>query len=95
MVDRSEKILADGSYKDNNQYFETPSGLNNATEQMKAHARARHETCNRCFKQFGALSQWFGHPRKKHGIVFTVVAQVTQLAIMYDQPLFDVEYSEF
>jgi hypothetical protein len=89
-----EMLLADGGYRDNHQFFETPTGLNNNDQQMKALARARHETCNRRFKEYGALSRKFRHPREKHGIIFTAVANITQLAIMLDQPLFSIQYRD-
>lgn len=49
-LDDNEKYLADGGYRDGQQYSETPNGLNNDDQRMKAAARARHETANRRFK---------------------------------------------
>ena len=91
-LDQGEKYLADGGYRDGGQFSETPNGLNNPDQKMKALARARHETVNRRFKQFGILSQRFRHSLNKHGAVFMAVANITQLAIMVDQPLFNIEY---
>ena len=61
---------------------------------MKADARAWHETVNRWLKQFGILSQRFRHQLEKHGIVFMAIANITQLAIMIDQPLFEVKCND-
>ena len=55
--------------------------------------RARHETVNSRFKQFNALQQTFRHSRHKHAHVFNSIAVITQLAIQYGEPLFDVTYS--
>jgi hypothetical protein len=91
-LDPNEKYLADGGYCDGRQYSEMPNGLNNLDQRIKAVVRARHETVNRRLKQFGILSQRFRHSRFLHNIVFRAVANITQLSIMMDQPLFDIEY---
>ena len=93
-LDDDEKYLADGGYSDGRQYSETPNGLNNDDQRMKATARARHETANRRFKQFGVLTQTYRHKLCRHGIVFQAVANVVQLAIMVDQPLFNIDYND-
>ena len=57
-------------------------------------ARARHETVNRRFKQFGCLSNTYRHKLQKHGAMFHAIANITQLAIMDNEPLFQVGYNE-
>jgi hypothetical protein len=67
MLDDCEYYVADGGYRDGNQYADTPNGLNNADQLMKAIARARHETANSCFKRWGILEQRYRHTLSKHG----------------------------
>lgn len=93
-LDAGEKYLAEGGYNDGGQFSETPNGLKNHDQKMKTLARARHETVNSRFKQFGILSQRFRHRLNRHGTVFMAVANITQLAITLDQPLFNVEYND-
>ena len=93
-LDDGEKYLADGGYNDGGQYSETPNGLNNPDQRMKATARARHETANSRFKEFGILAQTYRHTLHRHGTVFKAVANIVQLAIVLERPLFDVEYND-
>jgi hypothetical protein len=91
-LDDREKYLGDGGYSDGRQWSETPNGLNNNDQAMKAVARARHETVNRRFKQFSILERRFRHQVEKHGMVFAAVSNITQLSIQLSEPLFDVDY---
>jgi hypothetical protein len=93
-LDDGEKFLADGGYNDGGQYSETPNGLNNDDQRMKAAARARHETVNSRFKEFAILSQRYRHNLMRHGTVFMAVANITQLAIVSDRPLFSIQYND-
>ena len=61
---------------------------------MYALSRARHETVNRWFKQFGCLSNTYRHPLHRHGAMFHAIANITQHAIMDNEPLFQVGYNE-
>ena len=74
-----EKILADGGYNDGNEFFDTPTGLNNDDQRMKSLARARHETINRRLKQWNVLSKVFRHGPEKHCNCFLAVANVTHM----------------
>jgi hypothetical protein len=91
-LDHDEKYLADGGYQDGRQYSETPNGLNNADQKMKADARARHETVNSRFKNFGILERKFRHRPFLHGRIFLAIANITQLALEIEAPLFAIEY---
>jgi hypothetical protein len=91
-LDRGEKYLGDGGYFDGNQWSETPTGLNNEDQKMKAEARARHETVNGRFKQFGVLERRFRHKIHLHGKVFMAVANLVQAAIQGQHPTFQVDY---
>lgn len=92
MLDRGEKFLADGIYNDGSGWSETPSGLNNDDQRMKARARARHEAVNGRLKQFAILERRFRHNVQLHGKVFMAVANVVQAAIQLEQPPFQVDY---
>ena len=92
--DDGEKYLADGGYHDDGQFSETPIGLNNPDQRMKATARARHETANSRFKEFGILAQTYRHTLHRQGTVFKAVANIVQSAIVLERPLFDVEYND-
>ena len=53
-------------------------------------ARARHETANRCLKQFRVLVSWYRHSLRKHSMCFHAVANLTQLAIERGETLFEI-----
>jgi len=89
-----EIFLADGTYADGNGWSDTPNGLNNADQRMKAIARARHERVNGIMKQFHCLRDCFRHHRTKHGRVFTACANVVQAMLQLENPSFLVEYDD-
>ena len=89
-----EYYLADGGYYDGNQWSVTPNGDQTYDQYMKAVARARHETCNGRFKNWGALRNLFRHNREKHGIVMMAAANLTQIGIKKHSRLFDVQYDD-
>jgi hypothetical protein len=97
-----EMALADGGYADGYNFFETPTGHNNADQKMKAVARARHETINRRFKMWGVLGQRFRGKPHNHSKFFNAVANLTQFLIMVhgnntdenERPLFDINYND-
>ena len=93
-LDAGEYYLADGGYKDGNQYSVTPTGLHNFDDRQKAVMRARHESLNKCYKDWGALSQVYRHDRVSHSKVFRAVANIVQVTIMNGEPLFEVEYHD-
>ena len=59
---------------------------------MQQRIRARHETVNKRFKQWGCLQNKFRHDILKHAEVFRAVAVITQIAIETGEPLFEVNY---
>jgi DDE superfamily endonuclease len=97
-----EMVLADGGYQDGYNFFETPTGHNNADQRMKAQARARHETINRRFKQWGVMGQRFRASHLEHGKYFAAVANLTQFIIMVsgyypsnnERNIFQVNYND-
>ena len=72
----------------------TPNGLNNAEQYMQKVARSRHETANKRIKQFSVISGVFRHDVDLHGLCFHAVANITQLAIRRNEPLFQVDYDD-
>jgi hypothetical protein len=93
-LDPGEKFVADGGYRDGGIYAETPNGLNNDDQRMKRLARARHETVNKRLKQFAVLNSAFRNELEKHYYCFHSIANMTQLHIQTNAPLFQVKYDE-
>jgi hypothetical protein len=91
-LDDNEKYLADGGYKDGNQFSVTPTGNHTGIDRMKSLARARHECINSLFKKYGILERRFRHHHNLHGRVFTAIANIIQLTIMNQGPTFQVDY---
>jgi DDE superfamily endonuclease len=91
-LDPGEYYLADGGYRDGNQYSQTPTGRHDFSDRQKATVRARHETYNKRLKDWGALRCAFRHALDSHSKIFRAIANVVQVTIMNGEPLFDVEY---
>jgi hypothetical protein len=97
-----EMAVADSGYNDGFNFFETPTGHHNEDQTMKALARARHETVNRRFKQWGVLGQRFRGKPEYHSKFFYAVANLTQFLISLnafnpDDPqgrLFRIDYND-
>jgi hypothetical protein len=70
-----EKVEADAGYRGERAKIRVPADyLNEADRRAKAGARARHETVNKQFKQWGCLGKKFRHPLSKHMMCFNAVA---------------------
>ena len=67
-------------------------GGKNEWKFMKGAVRARHESINCLFKQFGILGQKFRHCRHKHLDIFQAVAAVVQSELMDGRSSFKVNY---
>jgi DDE superfamily endonuclease len=97
-----EMAVADGGYNDGYNFFETPTGHHNEDQTMKALARARHETVNRRFKQWGVLGQRFRGKPEYHSKFFYAIANLAQFPISLnafnpDDPqgsLFRIDYND-
>ena len=89
-----EFVIADGGYYDGYEYTVTPTGANEWLDSKESEARARHETVNRRFKQFNVIGSRFRHNKHLHGICFRAVANIVELMIETNSPLFNVEYDE-
>ena len=90
-----EMVEADNGYRGQYDKIRTPVDFNTEAERLQqVLARARHETINRKFKQFGALKQIFRHERPKHQTVFRAVVTVIQLGIHHGANIaFNVEFN--
>ena len=86
-------FVADGGYKDGQQWAMTPTGENSALDAEMADIRARHETVNGMLKVFNCLKMPFRHNVEKHGIVFGAVANIVNLKIAMGST-WNVELSE-
>jgi hypothetical protein len=88
-----KRVKADGGYKGKSPAkVKCPAGGENPTSNkaMQSRVRSRHETLNRRLKVWEILKQTYRHEVVTHGDVFRAVAVIVQLAIDYDQRLFDV-----
>lgn len=81
MMDRHEKYVADGGYRDGGTYGITPSGLRDEQQKRQGKIRARHETINSRLKEWKSLSGVFRHKLRLHFYVFMSIANVTQLEL--------------
>lgn len=63
-------------------------------EEVARRVRARQETVNKRFKQWGILRQVYRNDLCDHRHVFVAVCVITQLAIENGEPLFSVEYDD-
>jgi hypothetical protein len=87
-----EKVIADKGYRDSFQHFETPTDERTLYEKRKSNIRARHETVNSRIRHWRALADTFQHDFERHCTVFHSILNITQLQILYEEPLFQVEY---
>ena len=61
---------------------------------IKANVRARHETVNGRFKDWGILSRTYRHIPSSHASVFRAIVVITQISLSLDRSrLFNVDYT--
>lgn len=87
-----ELSFGDGIYATLNRFI-THDGTNSAEQLLLKVAEARHETVNHRFKEFAIMSVRFRNKRNFHKVVHKAVANLVQLSLMYDRPLWSLEYS--
>lgn len=90
----NEFYIADGGYKDGDQWSITPTGRRSYRDRQMSVIRSRHETINSRLKDWKILSVMFRHPLEKHSSAFRAVANITQLGLQTDRPAFQVHYDE-
>lgn len=97
-LEDGEMVEADRGYRGEPTKARIPVDFMNAEQRnQKCRARARQETVNARFKQFGALSNKFRHHitmenMTKHKLVFYAIAVITQLGIDNGEKLFPVVF---
>jgi len=89
-----EKYLADGGYSSQDRNVETPTGLKNHNQRMKARARACHKAINGLLKQYGILWECFCHNRNDHAVVFKAIVNLVQAKIMLEDATYQVAYND-
>jgi hypothetical protein len=93
-LDIGEWIVADGGYNDGFQFVIPKRCGPLELQLMTARAGARHETVNARIKIFGVLHEPFRHGLNRHGSVFNAIANVVQISLMVESPLFTVAYDD-
>jgi hypothetical protein len=86
--------MADGGYHEGNNWSDTPNGLNTLEPRQKSLVRAHDEAANVHFKMWLMLGQKYRHKKESHGAVFSTIANITQLSIQNEEPLFQVDYND-
>lgn len=97
MLDEGEMVEADAGYGAVGKAVGTDGLIRSRDDYMseeerreKSEARARLETCNRRFKQWGILKQQFRNQKKLHQYVFYAIAVMTQMSIDNGNVLFQI-----
>ena len=90
----NEFYIADGGYRDGNQFSVTPTGRRSYKDRQMGVVRSRHETINARLKKWNILAALFWHPLEKHSIAFRAVANIVQLGLQTNAPAFQVHYNE-
>ena len=87
-----EKCIADGTYR-NRVFINSREGNPHQLSQLIASAKARHETINTRFKRFMMFKvlRGFRHSMDVHAIFFHAIANLMQLEIEIDSPLFSMK----
>ena len=91
LLAEGEKAVADLGYRGEPGTIKLPDDGTPEWQAQKAEARARHETCNKRFKQWNVMKNTFRHPIEFHQDCFTAVAVITQLQLENGYPLFSIE----
>ena len=96
LLEPGERVEADNGYVGHPEKIKCPNNDCNPVEnlEMQARLRSRHETFNGRLKFWGILGQVFRHDIRLHGSVFWACAVISQLAVVNDEPLFEVEYGD-
>ena len=98
VLKNGERVEADKGYRGEPTNIDLPQeNTGGCTTQMlvKKRVRARHETVNARFKEWGVLKNRFRHKISRHHSVFRAIVVITQLKIENGHPLFQVEYTTF
>lgn len=92
LLEPKEMVIADAGYQGEGSFIFTRKDFyNQLTKKEASQLRARGETCNRRFKQWGILKQVFRNVPLKHQAAFYAVAVLTQIDIDAGNVLFSLE----
>lgn len=92
MLEENEMVETDAGYTGHKELIRNRNDYLSEAEKMeKSDLRARHETVNRRFKEWGILKQQFRNNSKKHQFVFFAIAVLTQMRIDNGDELFSCE----
>ena len=95
ILEPGEKVIADGGYKgEPGIWAKGHDQLSKRARKVEGKIRARHETVNARLKNFCVLSTRFRHTLNLHAHCFYAVANLVQLAMKHEMPLFEVNYNE-
>ena len=85
-----ELALSDRGYRGDNKTLTPDGAFNRQHKRAMAALRGRHETVNRRFKTFGALTRTFRHDPNNHHLFFRSAAVLVQLAHQCGYSHYDV-----
>ena len=92
LLDEGEQVETDAGYKGEAEFIRNKYAYQNDLEKkQKSELRARQETVNRRFKQWGILQQGFRSNKQKHQMIFYAIAVLTQMDIDNGHVLFQVD----
>jgi len=88
-----EKCIADGTYR-NRVFVNAQQGNPRPLSDLIRAVKARHETVNSRFKKFAMFRQLrgFRHDKETHGIYFHAIANLIQIELEIESPLFDLHH---
>jgi len=93
MLEPGEMVEADAGYRGEINRVRIPTQYSSIAErQAKALARARHETINTLFKNWGITKTRFRHPLRRHQPAFKAIVCLTQMGFNAGNKPFQVVY---
>jgi hypothetical protein len=85
---RGERVWADKGYRGERVVLTPLTAISQEHKREMDVARARHETINGRFTDYGSLNQVWRHDRAKHHLAYESIAVITQLEISNGYPPF-------
>ena len=92
-----EKVVADRGYEGDSRTITPDDGKDYFHKRSMRKIRARHETVNSRFKNWGCLDQTYRHDVKKHHMIFRAVVTLVQVDISTGNipfQLYSYEYND-
>ena len=96
LLTTGEKSVADGTYKNRRVFVNGPPKWQQAqstVQRVAQVAKCRQETVNSRIKRFNIFNclRGFRHDMKTHGYCFHAIANMTQIELEIDAPLFSIK----